>query len=1521
MLEKKDFTQDNKKGFLKVILLFFLSLLLLLAVAAGVLQIPAVQTAVVKKLTAYLSEKTGFPTEIRRVELRWFDALSLKEVRVYDQQDSLMIGIEEAFIDFRLSRLLDKQQPALDEVALNHPQVQMLKNTPEGGLNINEFIRNLRQLLPERKAGPKTYTPFYIYNVVVHEGSLRYHDPAKDSLQDMFDHNHMNLQQINGQIENFRLQADTLEFTVKELQLKAPTYDFSVDKLQTFFRFTEQSMLFDDLLLQAGNSTIQDSLHFSYRSPEVLEYFVDSVQIGANLQSTKIHTQDLAVFAPYFKNFNDTFLLSGYFTGTVGSFHARDIELQLGKSHFEGSLHMDGLPNFSVTFIEASLKNSRLYPPDVKAYFSEPLYENLQHLGETEFNSNFLGFPNDFVANGQFSTRLGYIRSDINLKLNPDNQDLSTYSGALALQNFSLGHLLQEPDLGKISMNGKVNGQGFTIDAANLRLNATIARLDYQGYSYRNIKTNGKLARRFFEGRLEIQDPNLQMAGQGSVDLRNSRQLIKVSARIDTAFLQPLRLTNEEVFVSAKVDLDISGLQLDKVQGDVSLASVYLQYKNRDLSLDTLSFFSATDTAGRQLIIESDRAAIHASGNFDYTTLVRDVERLYTEYALNFRNNTEEIESYYADKIFRSSFDKYKIDYIVKLKDINPVIHLFEPQLSISANTQLEGSFTGGYTSILSANTFIDTLQYKQDTYYQLEAELNTSKIADSTDVLAMAFLQSREQQLEGLASTEQLVLEAIWDSDHIDFSGEIQQQNSENHARLNADVSFLENKTELRFHESEIQLLENIWQVSKDNRIVFQEGSIRFENFRVSNQDQDLFAEGILSPDPEKQLNIRIENFKLANLNPVLEQSLQGAVNGNVQLKNIFNRPLVNGQLNVGEFRVDNFLVGDISFDTRWNQKEEHLDVGLEAIRNGIQVLSAEGFYNPFVEENNLHIDATLNKTNLDLIEPFTRGMFSAIRGTASGQLLITGTPRYPVLRGGGNVSNGHIKVDYTNTAYTFNGGFIFSENEIGFRGLQIRDTDNNPALLDGGIFHDGFDNFIINLKARLEGTKVLNTSYQDNNLYYGTAYAIGDLEVLGPINNLQFIGSAKTAKGTKIYIPIDFDTDFVQKDFIHFVSKKDSLTDGEKVSKNINLTGIKLDIDLEITPDAYCEIIFDMRAGDIIRGRGNGKLELQIDTQGDFTMFGNYEIQQGAYNFTLFNIITKEFIIDPGSTIRWVGDPYGGLMDIQAHYRQSASLLPILNRTQGKNATPQEARPYPVMVKMDLEGALLSPSIDFDIDIRDYPGVLYSDVQRFLSQLAVDEQYLNRQVFNLIVLRQFAPDHSSQNAVNFGSQTAISSISELLSNQFSALATQIDENLEIDLDVSSSMYSEAINTLQLRLSYTFLDGRLRVTRDGSLSSRPEQQGAANLIGDWSVEVLLTPDGTYKLRVYSRNNMNDWGGPLRLNDYTQGVSISQTKRFDSLKELFQKKKKPNEKGPIEIQDNNADGLLREDELQPPSNL
>jgi len=62
----------------------------------------------------------------------------------------------------------------------------------------------------------------------------------------------------------------------------------------------------------------------------------------------------------------------------------------------------------------------------------------------------------------------------------------------------------------------------------------------------------------------------------------------------------------------------------------------------------------------------------------------------------------------------------------------------------------------------------------------------------------------------------------------------------------------------------------------------------------------------------------------------------------------------------------------------------------------------------------------------------------------------------------------------------------------------------------------------------------------------------------------------------------------------------------------------------------DAYAEIIFDIKSGDIIRGYGNGGSQIANSTpKGDFTMFGAYEFERGNYNFTLYDIITRNLVL----------------------------------------------------------------------------------------------------------------------------------------------------------------------------------------------------------------------------------------------------------------------------------------------------
>jgi hypothetical protein len=344
---------------------------------------------------------------------------------------------------------------------------------------------------------------------------------------------------------------------------------------------------------------------------------------------------------------------------------------------------------------------------------------------------------------------------------------------------------------------------------------------------------------------------------------------------------------------------------------------------------------------------------------------------------------------------------------------------------------------------------------------------------------------------------------------------------------------------------------------------------------------------------------------------------------------------------------------------------------------------------------------------------------------------------------------------------------------------------------------------------------------------------------------------------------------------------------------------------MDLDITPDAYMEIIFDLTAGDIIRGRGTGKINLQIDTNGDFLMFGDYEIDEGGYNFTMYNIINKEFDILPNSHILWTGDPYAATLDIQATYRQMASLTPILKIDEDEaNANPEVSRKYPAFVELDIQGDLRYPEIDFDIELEDYPknaivnGIsLETQWTAFKNKLNSDEQELKRQVFSLIILKNFSPE----DAFNVGGSVG-RSVSEFISNQISYWITQFDENLVIDVDLGD-LDQEAFNTFQLRMSYAFMDGRLRVTRDGGFTDQNSNADVASVLGDWTVEYLLTPDGKYRAKIYNRTNFNSLLPNVRSTSTTTGFSFMHTANFDQIKELFNNaRKKAREKKEEEVQ-------------------
>jgi hypothetical protein len=1503
--------QVIKKRIRKILAYTITSIVFLLISAFLTLQIPAVQDYLIDRYLGNFSKVIGFESSIETFRLLWFDRLELEGVKVIDPANNEMITAESILINFKLAQLLTKQNDVnIDGVSVENAQVFVTKineTDTARNLNINVFVNRINENYGG--SGGTGRTPrINIGEAVVNASKFTYVDQDRDSIKYGFNYNQFAFDIDEAQLQNFLVLGDTTEFNITTLLAADQHKDLEIKELSTFFRLSQASMEFTGLSLKANNSFISDTILFTFNGQSELSDFIDKVNVSAHLENTLLQPKDLALFAPDVRNMKSPLLINGNFKGRINNFRFTDMEVATGKTVLRGSLDMDGLPNIDETFIILDLKNSLLDFNDLAFVINDDVVGRLTPIGRVGLDGQFLGYPLDFVAKGNIASRLGNISSDINFKVNEKDFDRSVYSGQLALENFDLGTYLKDTaNFQRVTLNGKVKGKGLTKDKADFTLNGRVRSIGIRHYDYTNIETNARFASELFSGLFKINDPNLELTAKGSIDLREGQNLIKVEAQLDTAYLHNLNLTNKSIFLHSALNINTQGLHLDSLRGTADLKDFLIHYDGEKLALPSVKVNIERSDNQRNVNFQSTLVDGEVKGDFLITDIAKDIEKLVREVLLNVKNDKEEIENYYATENYRPK--KYEANFKINLKDIDPLSSLLQINLLLSRNTKVDGKFTSGYTTILQAFATMDSIGLNNTLFLNTEAEITASKIADSTSVLAMAYLNSGRQVLTNKLSTKNLAVEGIWNKNHIDFGIDAEQENQTNYVKLKGSVDFLKDSTQIRMLPSTINLLDKAWQIDEDNIVTIQKRDVTIRDLKFEHNNEFVLFDGMLSTDPGKKMTLQIGDLDLSILNPITGRKLKGTLAAMFDLTNFYYDPYVQNDLRIDSLSIDDFLVGNIEGKNKWDTLENKFVIDFFVDRSNKRIVNVTGDYNPSRTSNPLDVNAHLDKANLKIIEPFFDYMFSHLNGSITGDYRIAGKLTAPAITGEGQVSDGQIMINYTKAQYNFTGTVGLSPNSIYFKNMELTDNLNNSGTLNGTISHRDFRETRINIDASFQNLLVLNTTEKDNSLFYGQGYATGNLNIFGPVNNLRFTANARTDKNTRISIPFDQTSEITQSSYLKFVSFKDSTFQKSLIDKKTNkldLTGITLDFNIDVTPDAFCELIFDRKAGDIIKGRGRGDIQLQLDTKGEFNMFGPFEFTEGKYNFTLYDIVNKDFEIKPGSRITWYGDPYKGTLNLNASYNQQASLGPII-LDPDVATSPQLRRKYPVQVLLKVEGPMLSSDIKFDIVARDLPQSIVIENNRTVRldfefqafKNRIDEQELNRQVFSLIILRRFSPQESFNT-----SGSIVNSVSELLSNQLSNFVSQVDENLEIDLDLST-FDDEAYNTFQLRLSYTFMNGRLRITRDGTFygsqnnSTIPNNTGSqvSAIAGDWTVDYLLTPDGKLKIKMYNRTNVNPILNQIGTGtSVTAGVSLSHTQSFNAIKDIWRSARKRREK-------------------------
>ena len=268
------------------------------------------------------------------------------------------------------------------------------------------------------------------------------------------------------------------------------------------------------------------------------------------------------------------------------------------------------------------------------------------------------------------------------------------------------------------------------------------------------------------------------------------------------------------------------------------------------------------------------------------------------------------------------------------------------------------------------------------------------------------------------------------------------------------------------------------------------------------------------------------------------------------------------------------------------------------------------------------------------------------------------------------------------------------------------------------------------------------------------------------------------------------------------------------------------------------------------------------------------------------MLNILNKSFSIEPGSEIYWNGNPYKGKMDLTAKYNVLTSVTPLLTDSAFIASHPDVNRATPVDVFLKMNGNIMTPDINFDIAINEYPN--YIEVEQavldFESRIKYNEQELNKQVFSLIVLKKLSKlDEFNMNL----SSTASTNVSEMFTNQLGYMLSQLDEDLDVYIDLGNLNGDN--QNVNVRLSYTVMDGRLRISHNGNYSNYQQNQELENLFGEWTVEYSLSNDGKFRLKGYNKLNQNSVSTSLSQgqNSTLYGVSVSYNDNFNSFGEFW----------------------------------
>lgn len=1448
------------------------AILLVPIVISVVLLIPPVQTKIAQNIASRLSEQYKTDISVGRV---WFIPMSrliINDVIIKDQQHDTLASI-------------DKLSASIDLFAISNKKIKihyLIADSPT--VNIKEMAGEFNfSFLIDTTKKDTTEWLWHIEtaSIEINKGicNIDMLDTAKTVVAG-FNPSHLRISDLNFVAKQIFFNTDTFGINLQKLTLTEQSGIF-IKNSRLILTGGKQGLQSTNVRIETGESIVRiDSCGIQYPDNKDKSHWTTQTQFHINLLPSLITPSDIALFVNVNKMAVTPLTVSGEFSGSIDNLKGKNVELSYGEqTFFKTNFDIMGLPDINETFVFLDINELQTHTSEINSILNAfpdingtqlPLLAS--RLGKIKYKGNFTGYLNDIVAFGTFQTNLGMIQTDLGVK----NTDRLNYSGSLRTIGFNIGEMLDMPgQMGKITMKMTVNGSHQSKDNYFAYLQGSIDSVSVRNYMYHNIELNGLFANHKFDGQVEMSDPNGQLSFSGNVDFSKEYSNFNFYARLRN--IRPDKLNILPDIKDTKISLDlVSNFEagnLDDMVGFIRLNNGVIQRPDQTLHIDSIVVNATRTEDKKRLTINSDLLDAHISGKYNFIYIQNELQNLITYYlpAIKTKKSNPALD------------DRNNFTFSLSLKKLGRALTFLDPNIELSESGSIQGSLNSA-KHLINIETDIPRFKYHSAEGTDLHVSVNSNGQLNTSIGLSnlrlFDLMNLKNFSTSHSAVKNQLTSNITWNNrKDVLNEGVIQSTSTFSREDTNMVAS-------INLMPSRIVVNDSLWNI-RPSAITLSSGNYAIDNFRIWHANQQFVVDGSIKKEGNDGLSGYIRDINLDEVLKNLEMdnvAIAGNLNGEFKASNLLNAPSIVGDININQLQFNHSLLGDLTISSSWGEKDNALIIDTRLVKEGNEKLTGGGYYS--INDNTISYEGIVNQVDIDFVSYYINGIMDNFKGQASGIVNLNGPITAPVLTARVNVDNGRFDVAFLKTSYTIQDSAFMEPNRIVFRNMTIRDKHKHKGTFNGDIKHNNFSNLEFNLNINANNMLALDTKEKDNPTYFGTIYATAMMQLTGTSDLVNIGVNARTMPNTHFYIPIKDNAEVTSNSFIRFAAPKNAESSTTKEEQTPE-SKLEMVLNVDVTPDAKTQIIFDARSGDILKGIGAGEIQLKIDRYQNLSIYGDYVFEEGDYLFSLQNLINKKFIINKGSRLRWDGDPYNAIINLEAAYKLRANLYDLVGATLNDPTSSSELKKrVPITCNLSLSDRLKKPNIKLGIETPS----LDQTGQNFIKEYIPSEEEMNRQVLSLLVMNRFyspeqqnTTDQSQSRGVN---NTALVTTTEMLSNQLNHWLSQITS--DVDVGISYRPGDEITSReMEVALSTQFFNDRLTLNGNLGYSEYPTETKTNNLIGDFDMNLKLNPSGTLRAHAYTKTNndiLNSTTSPNK-----QGVGLTFRQEFDNWVALMKK--------------------------------